>query len=83
MTMRRELANAIRALSMEGVQRANSGHPGMPMGMADNGWRYVGGAGRVLGLDRFGASGKVADVFPHFGFTADNIAQQIRELLED
>ena len=35
MTTRRELANAIRALSMDAVQRANAGHPGMPMGMAD------------------------------------------------
>ncbi|MBX2825706.1 MAG: transketolase [Gammaproteobacteria bacterium] len=32
---RKELANAIRALSMDAVQRANSGHPGAPMGMAD------------------------------------------------
>ncbi len=31
----RELANAVRALSMDGVQKANSGHPGAPMGMAD------------------------------------------------
>ncbi len=35
MPNRRELANAIRALSMDGVQKAKSGHPGAPMGMAD------------------------------------------------
>ncbi|SON48025.1 transketolase [Vibrio tapetis] len=35
LTSNKELANAIRALSMDGVQQANSGHPGAPMGMAD------------------------------------------------
>ena len=35
MTNQQNLANAIRALSMDAVQRAGCGHPGMPMGMAD------------------------------------------------
>jgi transketolase len=45
-------------------------------------WRYVGSAGRVLGLDQFGASGKAADLFSHFGFTADNVRREIGALLE-
>jgi transketolase len=45
-------------------------------------WKYVGLDGRVLGLDRFGASGKAADLFPHFGFTTDNVGRRIRELLK-
>jgi transketolase len=46
-------------------------------------WRYVGTRGRVLGIDQFGASGKAADVFPHFGFSVDNVTHQIRQLLEE
>jgi transketolase len=44
-------------------------------------WKYVGSDGQVIGIDRFGASGKVSDLFPHFGFTADNVGRHIRELL--
>ena len=43
MNPRTELANALRALAMDAVQQANSGHPGMPMGMAEIAevlWRY-------------------------------------------
>jgi transketolase len=45
-------------------------------------WHYVGSQGRVLGIDQFGASGKASDVFPHFGFTADNIVKQVEELMK-
>ena len=45
-------------------------------------WRYVGAEGRVLGIDGFGASGKAADLFPHFGFTVDNVRREIQGLLD-
>jgi transketolase len=45
-------------------------------------WHYVGSAGRVLGIDQYGASGKASDLFPHFGFTADNIVRLTEELLK-
>jgi transketolase len=45
-------------------------------------WHYVGSQGRVLGIDRFGASGKASDLFPHFGFTADNVVKQVEELIK-
>jgi transketolase len=46
------------------------------------GWyRYVGIQGRVIGIDRFGASGKGPAVLAHFGFTAANVKRNIEELL--
>jgi transketolase len=45
-------------------------------------WRYVGLQGRVLGIDQYGASGKASDLFPHFGFTADNVVQIVEELMK-
>jgi transketolase len=44
-------------------------------------WKYVGSAGRVLGIDRFGASGKAPDLFRHFGLTTENLQRTIVELL--
>jgi transketolase len=46
-------------------------------------WRYVGTEGRVLGIDRFGESGKGPALFSHFGFTADNVKHELEELLSN
>ncbi len=43
-------------------------------------WKYVGSSGRVLGIDSFGASGKAADLFRHFGLTAEKLQQAVLEL---
>jgi transketolase len=46
------------------------------------GWeRYVGRCGKVVGMTGFGASGPAGQLFEHFGFTAKNVARQVRELL--
>jgi len=45
-------------------------------------WKYVGADGVVVGLDRFGASGKATDLFPHFGFSVDNVKNQIERILK-
>ena len=45
-------------------------------------WQYVGLEGRVIGIDRFGASGKATDLFRHFGFTAGRVLETVEELLK-
>ena len=44
-------------------------------------WRYVGSAGRVLGIDEFGASGKAPELFRKYGLGADNVAKLVLESL--
>ena len=44
-------------------------------------WKYVGSEGRVLGIDRFGASGKAAALFEHYGLTTAHIGRAIDEVL--
>jgi transketolase len=43
-------------------------------------WKYVGSTGKVIGMDQFGASGKAGELFPHFGFSVDNVTQHIEQL---
>ncbi len=42
-------------------------------GVTDGWWRYVGPQGRVVGIDRFGASAPASELFTHFGFTTENV----------
>jgi transketolase len=47
------------------------------------GWeRYVGDGGRIIGIDRFGASAPGGKVLAEFGFTAENIVKNALELLK-
>ena len=50
-------------------------------GVTDTWWRYVGSAGRVIGLDCFGASAPANELFEHFGFSTDNVVAVAKELL--
>jgi transketolase len=45
-------------------------------------WKYVGSEGRVIGVDRFGASGKAQDLFRHFGLTAGRVLEAVEELIK-
>ena len=50
-------------------------------GVTEGWWRYVGPRGRVVGLDRFGASGPAGELFEHFGFSTDNVVAVAQETL--
>lgn len=50
-------------------------------GVSDGWWRYVGTAGRVIGMSSFGASAPAAELFRHFGFSQDNVLKVAGELL--
>jgi len=52
-------------------------------GVSDGWWRYVGRQGRIVGLDRFGASAPADELFEYFGFTVANVVTVAKELLED
>jgi transketolase len=50
-------------------------------GVTDFWWKYVRASGAVLGVDRFGESAPAGAVYKHFGLTADNAAQVVREII--
>jgi transketolase len=49
-------------------------------GAPDGWWRYVGDKGRIIGMRRFGESAPADELFRKYGFTAENVARQAREL---
>ena len=51
-------------------------------GVSDYWRKYVGLDGAVVGIDRYGESAPAADLFRHFGFTADNVAKAVRSILK-
>ena len=51
-------------------------------GVTDSWWRYVGPAGRVVGLDRFGLSAPAEQLFEHFGFTVENVVHLTKQVLD-
>jgi transketolase len=44
-------------------------------------WKYVGSAGAVVGIDRFGESAPAGKLFPEFGFTVDNVVATVQGVL--
>jgi transketolase len=51
-------------------------------GVSDYWRKYVGIEGAVIGIDRYGESAPAGDVFKHFGFTSENVAQVVRSVLK-
>ena len=84
----RDMANAIRALALDAVQQADSGHPGLPMGMADPATvlfcRFLkfGPAAPLARSDRFVSplADCASGLYEHFAITAEAIAEQARRL---
>jgi transketolase len=52
-------------------------------GVTEGWWRYVGSKGRVIGLDRFGASAPAGQLFEHFGFSVSNVVSIAHDVLSN
>ena len=50
-------------------------------GVTDGWWKYVGTAGKVVGIDHFGESAPAGQLFKEFGFTVDNVVKNVEAIL--
>ena len=65
----------------EGVLPRGVKRVAVEAGVTDGWYKYVGFDGKVVGLDRFGESAPAGALFKHFGFTAENVAKTVEEIL--
>jgi len=61
---------------------ASSVQVAVEAGVSDYWRKYVGLEGAVVGIDRYGESAPAGDVFKHFGFTPERVAEAVRSLLK-
>ncbi len=88
--------NAVRVVSMPSVDvfdaqpedyraavlpREVKARVAIEAGVSDGWWRFVGVDGRVIGIDRFGASAPASELFEHFGFSVDNVVEVAKDVL--
>jgi transketolase len=64
----------------EGVLPRGVPRVAIEAGVSDLWWKYVGLDGAVIGLDRFGESAPAPDLFRHFGFTPERVADAVRSV---
>jgi transketolase len=62
------------------VQGIDTTRVAIEAGVSDLWWKYVGLDGAVIGLDRFGESAPAPDLFRHFGFTPERVADAVRSV---
>ena len=65
----------------EGVLPRGVKRVAVEAGVTDGWYKYVGLDGKVVGLNRFGESAPAGALFKHFGFTGENVAKVVEEIL--
>ena len=68
----------LNALTAEMIEAASDA---VEAAASQSWWQYVAGGGCVIGIDRFGASGKAADLFKHYGITTAHVTRALESLL--